>query len=249
MVRSIPLFPLRCSHSPPVRNVGGLWFAIFLELFLILGVFYTLASDSIAMHRFQIAVFGAVALVFSVSGTDFGIYSRTGSENAMSAGWLILSIVNVLWVLYFTSEEDSLSLHIFNSLGTGGLTGPGRRRTRSASVMNMGGNGYQGSYAGGGISSHDQYDTKSGGGYGSGSPAIRPQNSYPSLNDGSRSIAANTVGESMRGPTSAHSMHNVDNGGANSPLMSAVGSGAPNTDSVAVSETYAYKVKALYACE
>lgn len=234
--------------------MGTLWFAIFLQLGLILGVLYTLASDSIAMHRFQISVFGAIAIVFAVGGVDAGIYAPFGALNAMSAGWLILAIVDVLWVLYFTSEEDSLALHIFNSLGTGGLTGPGRnrRRTRSQSVMNMGqGNGgYTGSYAGGGISSHDPYDTKLGGSaYGSGSPAIRPQNSFQSVNDASRSIAANTGAGSIHNAPTGGSLNGNDNL-PSSPLMSGVGAGTTNTvDLSAQSDAYAYKAKALYACE
>ncbi|TEB38724.1 hypothetical protein FA13DRAFT_395427 [Coprinellus micaceus] len=235
-----------------VARVGTLWFAIFLQLGLILGVLYTLASDSIAMHRFQISVFGAIAIVFAVGGVDAGIYAPFGALNAMSAGWLILAIVDVLWVLYFTSEEDSLALHIFNSLGTGGLTGPGRnrRRTRSQSVMNMGqGNGgYTGSYAGGGISSHDPYDTKLGGSaYGSGSPAIRPQNSFQSVNDASRSIAANTGAGSIHNAPTGGSLNGNDNL-PSSPLMSGVGAGTTNTvDLSAQSDAYAYKAKALYA--
>lgn len=204
------------------------------------------------MHRLQISVFGAVAIVFAVGGVDAGIYSPFGSMNAMAAGWLILAIVDILWVLYFTSEEDSLALHVFNSLGTGGLTGPGRnrRRTRSQSVMNMGqGNGgYTGSYAGGGISAHDPYDSKLGGStYGSGSPAIRPQNSFPSMNDASRSMAANT------GAGSIHNAQAADSSNGNethpgSPLMSGAGTAATN-DLAAPTDTYAYKAKALYACE
>ncbi|KAF5323488.1 hypothetical protein D9611_005525 [Ephemerocybe angulata] len=233
------------------QNVGGLWFGIFLQLAVILGVLYTLASDSIAMNRFQIAVFGAVALVFAVNGVDQGIYSPIGALNAMSAGWLILAIIDVLWVLYFTSEEDSLALHIFNSFGTGGLTGPGRRRrTRTQSVMNMQGNGYTGSYAGGGISSHDPYDSKLGGGigYGGTSPAIRPQNSYPgSMNEASRSMTGNTAAGSIHNTGTVNSQIGNDNS-PSSPLMSGVGAGAPNTaDLPASADAYAYKAKALYA--
>ncbi|CCL98093.1 uncharacterized protein FIBRA_00087 [Fibroporia radiculosa] len=141
-------------------SVGVLWFAIFLQLFLVLGVLHTLASDSIAMHRFQISVFGAVAIVFAVIGVNQGIFSGFASLDAMAAGWLINAIIDIIWVLYFTSEEDSLMLHIFNSMGTGGLTPPSRRRraTRAASMHTMSaGNGYQAGYAptaGGG------YDTK-----------------------------------------------------------------------------------------
>ena len=113
------------------------------------------------MHRFQISTFGAIAIVFSVSGVQEGIFTDRGALDAMAAGWLILAMINILWVLYFTSEEDSLVLHIFNLLGTGGLSPPGRRRRARAasSAHDMGGNGYATGYGGGGIGSND-YDTK-----------------------------------------------------------------------------------------
>lgn len=65
----------------------------------------------------------------------------------MGAGYLLLALVfvcvsapirafqkhsppfQIIWTLYFTAEEGSLTLDIMNSFGTGGLTGPGRRRT------------------------------------------------------------------------------------------------------------------------
>ncbi|KAJ1302758.1 hypothetical protein OPQ81_003067 [Rhizoctonia solani] len=132
--------------------VGTLWFAIFLELFLILGVMHTLATDTIGMHRLQISVFGAVAIVFSVNGAQAGIYSVASAPQAMGAGWLILSFVNILWVLYFTAEEDSTVLNTLDSLGSGsGLTpagpsggGGARRRSKHVHSMSRGSNGYAG---------------------------------------------------------------------------------------------------------
>lgn len=65
----------------------------------------------------------------------------------MGAGYLLLALVfvrvsasirafqstqlpfQIIWTLYFTAEEGSLTLDIMNTFGTGGLTGPGRRRT------------------------------------------------------------------------------------------------------------------------
>ncbi|KAJ8084628.1 Transmembrane osmosensor [Marasmius tenuissimus] len=147
------------SEAQAGGTVGTLWFAIFLQLFLIAGVLYTLASDSIAMHRLQICVFGAIAIVFAVQGVQDGIYSGQGAREAMSVGWLILSMVDILWVLYFTSEDDSLILYVFNSMGTGGLTPPSRRRRprTQSSMHNMSTNGYApgGYVSGGGISSKD----------------------------------------------------------------------------------------------
>ncbi|KAL0951676.1 hypothetical protein HGRIS_008355 [Hohenbuehelia grisea] len=244
--------------------VGTQWFAIFLQLFLILGVFYTLASDSIAMHRFQISTFGAIAVVFAVLGVDKGIFAQRASLNAMAAGWLILSIVNILWVLYFTSEEDSLTLHIFNSMGTGGLTPPSRRRrTHTQSSMHGMGmatnGGYAANYAsGGGISSHDvPYDTKPPSGLGGG-PGLRSQNSFtPSMGDGgaARSLGGGTAtGGSIHGAQTGNAGSVAGDNGPHSPLMAGVGAGnmsagagstVPSDPSSA--EQYPYRAKALYA--
>lgn len=248
------------NYPPPDghASVGVLWFSIFLQLFLILGVLHTLASDSIAMHRFQISVFGAVAVVFAVIGVNQGIFSGFASLDAMAAGWLILAIVDILWVLYFTSEEDSLMLHIFNSLGTGGLTPPSRRRraTRTTSMHTMGaGNGYQAGYAtspSGGIG--PGYDAKMA------SSLAGPIGSGNSLNAGSvegppRSVATNSVHNTPvgGGPGSLGAGdHNVT---ASSPLMGgAAGLGAGSGPGVqggpgAADGTTETRAKALYSCE
>ncbi|TDL26335.1 hypothetical protein BD410DRAFT_741601 [Rickenella mellea] len=235
--------------------VGVLWFSIFLQLFLIMGVLHTLASDSISMHRFQISTFGAIAVVFAVIGVNEGIFANDASLNAMSAGWLILSIVDILWVLYFTSEEDSLSLHIFNSMGTGGLTPPNRRRRTRGPSLHMGGNGYpSGGYAsGGGIGPGDvPYDTKPASGMGVRSPgSIGGAGSIT----GNRSIGGGTGGAGSI--TGAPSGAGGDPGAA-SPLMNSntagVGAGgglnSPERTSPgenAAGGEFSYKAKALYA--
>ncbi|KAI6031527.1 hypothetical protein BKA83DRAFT_671456 [Pisolithus microcarpus] len=197
-----------------IGSVNVAWFGIFLQLFLILGVIYTLAS------------------------------------------WLILAIVDILWVLYFTSEEDSLAWYLLNSLGTGGLTPPSRRRrTRGPSVHGMGTNGYTPNY-GGGISSHDvPYDsaTKTAPGL-----AVRSQNSFVggASNDGG---APRSLGPAA-GAGSIHSNQNVapsplanpeNNLGANSPLMgpgaAGVGAGGGAPEQPPEQDLYLYKAKALYA--
>ncbi|KAI0800838.1 hypothetical protein C8Q74DRAFT_1192164 [Fomes fomentarius] len=243
--------------------VGVLWFAIFVQLFLILGVLHTLATDSIAMHRFQIATFGSIAIVFAVTGVNQGIFSGFASLDAMAAGWLITAMVDIIWVLYFTSEEDSLMLHVFNSLGTGGLTPPSRRRrgTRSASIMNMGGgNGYTAGYSTGGIGG-PMYDTKMGG-------------SMTGPIGGTGSFRAGSVEGAPRSLVGAGSVNNLGSAGGPgsigggegsvgpaSPLMGSgaagIGAGgggaAPTTpgtagadSSGATGESHQYRAKALY---
>jgi SHO1 osmosensor len=217
------------------------------------------------MNRFQISVFGAVAVVFSVEGVDAGLFSPVASLNAMGVGWLLLAIVDILWVLYFTSEEDSLALHIFNSLGNGGLSSPSRRRrTRSQSAMHdiPSGNGYPTNYAlGEGVSSHDGYDSKIGtGAYGSPNMgAIRSQNSFGgSLNDNVPKAGSAVTGPgSLRNEIGTGSIANGVDNGPSSPLMAGVGAGNSTSAShpdqqrqpTPQPDNYQYRAKALYACE
>ncbi|KAJ7110368.1 hypothetical protein C8R43DRAFT_1042388 [Mycena crocata] len=241
-------------------GVGVMWFAIFLQAGLILGVLYTLASDSIAMHRFQISTFGSIAIVFAVLGVNQGIFTGIGALDAMAAGWLILAMVDILWVLYFTSEEDSLILHIFNLLGTGGLTPPSRRRRTRAqsSVHDMSGNGYATNYAsGGGIGSHDMaYDNKMGSGMGMGSQTvgIRSQNSFGGGSEGgmaSRSLGTGAAGSMSNLPQGGPGSTGGGDNGPSSPLMAGVGGtpvgSAPGSGGDVQPDTYLYKAKALYA--
>ncbi|KAF5375048.1 hypothetical protein D9758_000551 [Tetrapyrgos nigripes] len=239
------------------ESVGVLWFAIWLQLFLIAGVLYTLASDSIGMHRFQISVFGAVAIVLAVNGVE-GIFSNQGPVEAMAVGWLILSMVDIVWVLYFTSEEDSLMLHIFNLLGTGGLTPPSRRRRarNQNSIHNMN-NGYANNYAsGGGISSQDiPYNKQMGSvvgspgiGGGVGPNGIRSQNSFGAVSADARSLGAASVNNPPTSAGGPGSIGGGDNNGPSSPLMAGVGAvGQMGANDAAAAETYSYKAKALYA--
>ncbi|KAG8979312.1 Transmembrane osmosensor [Tulasnella sp. JGI-2019a] len=215
-----------------------------------LGVMYTLASDSIGMHRLQISAFLAVALVFSVQGCSAGLFSQAQSIQAYGAGWLLLTISNIIWLLYFTSEEDSLIFHIINQIGggTGGLTPPSRNRRRNPSVMGASaqvrqsslGNGAAGytnstyqpgnptSYGGGGIGSgfDNGGTTEAGLGVitprGGGSLVGGPGNAETRSN---RSIAGQTAGNVTAGGAST-----AGGQSPRSPMMSAAGgNGGANT--------------------
>jgi SHO1 osmosensor len=254
--QSQDLFSFLVGHD----SVGTLWFAIWLQLFLILGVIYTLASDSIAMHRFQIVAFGSVAIVFAVIGVNQSIFSGFASLDALAAGWLILAMVDILWVLYFTSEEDSLALYLFNSLGTGGLTPPSRRRrTRTTSMHNSAAYGGGGGYTAAGIGP-GTYDTKLN------NNSFVPDISGSPLNNlnvptaPSHSQKSHTSIGAPASPVPTQSGLGADTSGpqgVNSPLMSTpgnagIGAGGgpplPADSSVASDAAYPYRAKALYAC-
>lgn len=246
--------------------VGVAWFGIFLQLFLTLGVLHTLASDSIAMHRFQISVFGAIAIVMAVITVSNSIFTGKAALDAMAAGWLIIAIVDILWVIYFTSEEDSLAFHLFNSMGTGGLTPPSRRR-RTRGASNIGTNGYAANYSpGGGIGSHDMpYDSANKmGGIGTG-PGVRSQNSFvggasmdgpprslgPAAGAGSVHSTPNPVPVSLGGPDNSLGPGSplIGPGAAGVGAGGGMSGGSPTMPEAnpGGAEAYVYKAKALYA--
>ncbi|GAA5855454.1 hypothetical protein JCM8547_007837 [Rhodosporidiobolus lusitaniae] len=99
------------SHG---SGVGVAWFGIFLQLFLNIGVFVTLATDGVGANRFQLSVFLAVALVMAVWGCNSGIFADTSYQLAIGAGWLLMAVVDVLWILYFTSSDDAWFASVFD---------------------------------------------------------------------------------------------------------------------------------------
>jgi len=232
--------------------VNTLWFGIFLELFLIIGVLHTLASDSIGTHRFQISIFGAVAIVFSVQGANQGLLAPRPAIQAMGAGWLLLAFVNIIWTLYFSAEEDSLMLHTFNSLGPGAALSPAsrsggnrRRQNQSRSSNGYTGTGKEehmgmsGMGMGGGMA-----PTNTGGSMGMGVGPGANNMARPMSQEATRSIGAGTGGGRSIGEDVQRA------GSPSTPLMSQAvppGGGGAAVGNDPEAGGYAYKARALYA--
>ncbi|KAJ6496107.1 hypothetical protein C8R45DRAFT_985009 [Mycena sanguinolenta] len=184
------------------RAVGSLWFAILLQFAVNLGVIFAIATDSVQVARLQLAVFGGIATVFAVQGTDLGIFSSESTLKAMGAGYLVLAFVDILWVLYFTAEAESLTLHLINQLGTGGLTPPNRRgRSARASVAMIQTTSKPNYALGGGIGSPDM-----------------------GIHEPQRGNVARSVIESIKRPPSVVSLKRTGTGRSNTSRKSLVGS-------------------------
>ncbi|KAJ7844535.1 hypothetical protein B0H14DRAFT_2776529 [Mycena olivaceomarginata] len=99
--------------------VGVMWFAVFLQLFLILGVFGILASGDMSAFRLQACAFSILASVFAVIGVDMSIFAGQPARSAMAGGWLVLSAVDILWVLLFSAEPHTPFARLVESMGVG----------------------------------------------------------------------------------------------------------------------------------
>ncbi|KAF8336983.1 uncharacterized protein EI90DRAFT_96916 [Cantharellus anzutake] len=213
------------------KFVGPAWFAIFLQLFLTAGVVHTIATDSIAMHRFQIAVFSALAIALAVIIVDTTIYASVSSLQATGAGWMLIAMADILWCLFFTSEEDSLQLHLFNYLGTGGLTSPGRHRRRTTVRSDTLGGGIGNNY----------------GSYGGGVGNTAVGLGAPMNGVRSNSMVAGNVSKESGTPGGANQTTPLITGGPLGDTSAGSITNPANQEQGSETEPYAYKAKALYA--
>ncbi|KAF7797746.1 hypothetical protein EIP86_008946 [Pleurotus ostreatoroseus] len=101
----------------------------------------------------------AVTLVFTAEGVNQSIFSDHTLLDAIGCRVAHLTIIDILWTIQFTSEEDWLMFYIFNSMDIGGLTTPSRLR-HTMSVHNMHRNGYMAGYAAAGSIGSMKYDAK-----------------------------------------------------------------------------------------
>ncbi|PBL02803.1 hypothetical protein ARMGADRAFT_1159291 [Armillaria gallica] len=90
--------------------VGVLWFATIVQFFVNVGVtrrvFYT---GGTCPHQHQIANFASMAVVLGVIGVDRTVYSNDQRQQATAAGWIILSVINILWILYFSKDTGAFT--------------------------------------------------------------------------------------------------------------------------------------------
>lgn len=260
----IVAFVAQIAAESQDRRQGVLWFNIFLHLFLILGIAAAIMTDSVAVSRLQISAFLAVGLVFSVIGIDNGIYSHTGSLDAVTAGYFILTIVDIIWLLFFTAEEDSMIYGLLSGFGNGALSGPGGGASgrsnggiRGASTAN--GSGYAGSYPSGQGGGVGGYQPTYGQGPSAADISIDPHKAN-GLAAGPGSIRSAHTGQNTTAmasggalPGSAlakseYSHHASEPGRAASPAST----NKHTAEGAAAGEPmagYGYRARALYACE
>ncbi|CAA7270693.1 unnamed protein product [Cyclocybe aegerita] len=95
-------------NNPRIRI---LWFGIIIQTLVTALVVRVIVGsptyNAAYAYGTQISVFAALATVFAVMGVDRNIYFSRSAEKATGAGWLIIAIVDLLWILYFTSPPQS----------------------------------------------------------------------------------------------------------------------------------------------
>ena len=110
----VPRFLLTASPFVTTQNIVGdgnatvrlRWFGIIIQVILLVEILEVVISGMYA-YGVQISIFAGLATVFAVQGADQNIYASSSAQKAIGAGWLITAIIDLLWIIYFTSPPDS----------------------------------------------------------------------------------------------------------------------------------------------
>ncbi|KFX97354.1 hypothetical protein O988_04915 [Pseudogymnoascus sp. VKM F-3808] len=85
------------------------WFAVFFMLACIIGVSVVIASNTSATYHVALVGFLAIGFLMISSSVNGVIFTDVGSMNAQAAGYIILSMITLVWIFYFGSTPSSVS--------------------------------------------------------------------------------------------------------------------------------------------
>ncbi|GAB1740407.1 hypothetical protein NU219Hw_g5512t1 [Hortaea werneckii] len=95
------------------------WWALAYMFFVILGVTLAVAANAVDTYHVAMVGFLAAGLVFTTSSVNSLIYWSDKAKEAAAAGFILLSMVSIVWIFYFGSQPtashrqtiDSFALH------------------------------------------------------------------------------------------------------------------------------------------
>ncbi|KAI1343490.1 osmosensor protein [Xylariaceae sp. FL0016] len=84
------------------------WWSVVYMFFVMIGIFVVVASDTIQTYHIAIVGYVGAGLVLTTSSVNSLIYSPEGARQAAAAGFILLSMVNILWIFYFGSAPSAV---------------------------------------------------------------------------------------------------------------------------------------------
>ncbi|KAI0116654.1 hypothetical protein F4776DRAFT_282914 [Hypoxylon sp. NC0597] len=108
------------------------WFALVFMLPLIIAIFIVVASDCIQTYHVALVGYLGAGLVATTSSVNALVYSANGAREAAAAGFILLSMVNIVWIFYFGSAPSAVPRAYIDSFALA------KESTTSRQTMNGG---------------------------------------------------------------------------------------------------------------
>lgn len=204
------------------------WFAIAYMLACILGVFVVIASDSTQNYHIAIVGFLSCGLVLTSSTVNSLIYSSNGANEAVAAGHILLSMVNIVWIFYFGSTPSAVPRAYLDSFAM-------NKDNQPSPAIRAAGNGYGTGRTDTLVSSNvppQMYTSAQLGGFESSSPVAPFPNNAPGLD---RMSSQPRVGSGMAPNPNLNTTGQTNNDAASTEVVAPI--------------EYPYRAKAIYSYE
>lgn len=116
------------------------WWGLAFQALVMLLAMYAIVANRIYMYKNTILAFLAIATVYSTNSTNNFIWRNSTSAGAAAAGQILLSVLNILWMLYFGTTHDE-PLHAFinscaSSTNVGGIRSRSEPLLRASHLQN-----------------------------------------------------------------------------------------------------------------
>ncbi|QBM91079.1 SHO1 osmosensor [Metschnikowia aff. pulcherrima] len=84
------------------------WWGLVYEILLIIVIFVLYLNNTIELYKFTLVGLLSVAIVYTTNLTNTLVYNLGSSGNlCCAAGCILLSMLNILWVVYFGGHPES----------------------------------------------------------------------------------------------------------------------------------------------
>ncbi|KAI9772699.1 MAG: Transmembrane osmosensor [Geoglossum simile] len=207
------------------------WWTIVYMFFCIVGVAVVFASDSVNTYHVAVTAYLSAGIVLSSSAVNALVYSSKGAEQAAAAGYILLSMVAVVWVFYFGSTPQAMSRAYIDSFALN------KEHSQSRGGGHMS-NGYGGARPDTAVSSHppQMYTSAQLNGFETSSPVT----GYP----------GGPIGADRRASQPKFNTGLSSPPTSNTPTPAAPNGGVVGNDGEVVAPTeYPYRAKAIYSYE
>lgn len=82
------------------------WWGIAFEMVAILLVLHVAFSNQIRMYRLATISFLSIATIYTTNNTNNFVWRQNSSSGTAAAGNILLSIINMIWILYLGTTQD-----------------------------------------------------------------------------------------------------------------------------------------------
>lgn len=107
--------------SPSATYLRFTWWGLVYQVLLIIAIFVLYLYNIIELYKFTLVGLLSVALVYTTNSTNTLIYRSDVPANlCCAAGCVLLSMINILWVVYFGGHPESPTNQFIDSFSMKG---------------------------------------------------------------------------------------------------------------------------------